>query len=749
LSTETVQLEQQAGAGERISLVKIRQVLKYACKIGRPAFIYGKPGIGKSSIVRAVSQELGIGFIDLRLSQILPEDLRGFPKINGVRERQKIVSEQDLEGCLSEGWHFLGTLPSGKVVVQIEDEAGEKTRWIRSEFLPTSGRGILFLDELPNAEPSKQNAALQLVLDRKLGNYVLPEGWLVMAAGNGAEDRSHVFELSSALNNRFINIDFPIPTFEEWFEWGAAKIHPGIFGFLKLKPSMMFKFEPKAKERAWPSLRCYDDKTEVLTIEGFKHFRDLAYSDEIATLDPKTRVLEYHKPTKIFANHYKGKMIHFEEVFYDLLVTPNHKLVAEPTYLGGKPRKDSIIFPTAEEVKTLVENHTIKTVRFLKTCKWQQPGLPYFEPPRVSFRSPHKNCINVEKIPMNTWMRFLGWFLSEGNLLKLKQKHRLNYIIRIRNTNPSYLREIADLVRDMGFTPWTCKNAVAFASKQIYSYLQPLGKMSEKKFPTQALAASTDQLKLLLETFVKGDGWINGNHLTISVGSKLLADGLQELALKIGWSATIHLKINKANISKGRQKDSLSYEVSFLRERYNAPKVYRNSVNLEDYEGTVYCAEVTNHTLLVRRNGKTLWSGNSWEYASDLFKASSNDPSVVRFAVGEGAGIEFEGFWNLRSRMPDPDKVFQDPERAEIPDDLSLQHLMAAMVAERAMQKKDPKTVDAACAIISKLPPELGMMSIKMIVSAKGLTELVFKSRHWKQSLAPRWGKYLVSSNQQ
>lgn len=394
MSTETVQLEQQVGAGERISLIRIRQVLKYAYKTGRPAFIHGKPGVGKSSIVRAVSQELGIGFIDLRLSQILPEDLRGFPKINGVRERQKLVADQELEKYLREGWRYVGTLPSGKVVVQIEDEAEEKTRWIRSEFLPTSGKGILFLDELPNAEPSKQNAALQLVLDRKVGNYVLPEGWLVMAAGNGAEDRAHVFELSSALNNRFVNIDFPVPTFEEWFEWGAAKIHPGIFGFLKLKPSMMFKFDPRAKERAWPSLR-------------------------------------------------------------------------------------------------------------------------------------------------------------------------------------------------------------------------------------------------------------------------------------------------------------------------------------------------------------------TWEYASDLFKASSNDPSVVRFAVGEGAGIEFEGFWNLRSRMPDPDKVFQDPERAEIPDDLSLQHLMAAMVAERAMQKKDTKTVDAACAIISKLPPELGMMSIKMIVSTKGLTELVFKSKHWKQSLAPRWGKYLLSTNQQ
>jgi hypothetical protein len=390
LSAETVQTEQTAPIIERIPLNKIKQVLKYAYKIRRPVFLRGKPGIGKSSLVRAVAQELGIDFIDLRLSQILPEDLRGFPKINGIHEMQKLVSEDELEKELMAGGRYLGTLPSGRILVERTNDEEERTRWIRSEFLPTFGKGILFLDELPNAEPSKQNAALQLVLDRRLGNYVLPDGWLVAAAGNGAEDRAHVFELSSALNNRFINIEFPIPTFEEWFEWGADKIHPAVFGFLKLKPSMMFKFDPRARDKAWPSLR-------------------------------------------------------------------------------------------------------------------------------------------------------------------------------------------------------------------------------------------------------------------------------------------------------------------------------------------------------------------TWEIASELFKASSSDPSVVKFAVGEGAGIEFEGFWNLRSKMPDPDKVFRDPERADIPDDLSLQHLMAAMVAERALQKKDAETINAACTIISKLPPELGMMSLKMIVSTKGLTELVFKSRHWKQNLAPKWGKYLLN----
>src|SRR5438046_1207387 len=98
--------------------------------------IWGPPGIGKSSVVAQVASERGLQFIDLRLSQLAPTDLRGLPvPENGV------------------------------------------SRWFPPEFLPREGSGVLFLDELNMAPPTLQGIAQQLILDRRVGLYSVPEGW--------------------------------------------------------------------------------------------------------------------------------------------------------------------------------------------------------------------------------------------------------------------------------------------------------------------------------------------------------------------------------------------------------------------------------------------------------------------------------------------------------------------------------------------------------------------------------------------
>ena len=129
------------------------------------AMLWGPPGVGKSSIVAQTARRNGLDFVDVRLSQLAPTDLRGLPvPENGV------------------------------------------SRWYPPEFLPTSGTGILFLDELNMAPPALQGIAQQLILDRRVGSYAVPDGWFVWAAGNRKEDRAAVFDMPAPLANRFLHL---------------------------------------------------------------------------------------------------------------------------------------------------------------------------------------------------------------------------------------------------------------------------------------------------------------------------------------------------------------------------------------------------------------------------------------------------------------------------------------------------------------------------------------------------------------
>ncbi len=131
-----------------------------------PLHIWGACVVGKSQIVSQVANDLDYDFLDVRAVQLDPVDLRGLPRI-----------------------------------------AEDQTEWVPPKFLPTSGKGILFLDELTSAPQMTQAGCYQLVLDRKLGEYVLPDGWVVIAAGNPASERGVHFAMPRPLRNRFVHLD--------------------------------------------------------------------------------------------------------------------------------------------------------------------------------------------------------------------------------------------------------------------------------------------------------------------------------------------------------------------------------------------------------------------------------------------------------------------------------------------------------------------------------------------------------------
>jgi hypothetical protein len=119
-----------------------------------PLHIWGSCGVGKSQIVGKVANDLNFQFLDIRAVQLDPVDLRGLPRI-----------------------------------------AADQTEWVPPKFLPTDGKGILFRDELTSAPQMTQAGCYQLVLDRKLGEYVLSDGWVVIAAGNPASERGVHFSM--------------------------------------------------------------------------------------------------------------------------------------------------------------------------------------------------------------------------------------------------------------------------------------------------------------------------------------------------------------------------------------------------------------------------------------------------------------------------------------------------------------------------------------------------------------------------
>ncbi len=176
-------------------------------------FLWGSPGIGKSSIVKQIAQERGIGFIDLRLSLLDPTDLKGIP-----------FFDKELHQAL----------------------------WAPPAFLPQEGEGILFLDELNSAPPSVQASAYQLILDRAIGEYRLPSGWKIVAAGNNEDDHGITYKMPAPLANRFIHLELEVDA-QEWLTWAYRYgIDYRITSYISYKNEALFEFSAENKAFATP-----------------------------------------------------------------------------------------------------------------------------------------------------------------------------------------------------------------------------------------------------------------------------------------------------------------------------------------------------------------------------------------------------------------------------------------------------------------------------------------------------------------
>lgn len=222
------------------SIEGAKELMRYYQKADIPAYVHGAPGLGKSDIMRQLAEEQDIGFIDIRVGTMLPEDLTGIP----VPDLEKRVAV-----------------------------------WLRAVFWPEEKRdgkrGIIVFDELSDANRNLQSAIYRVILDRQIGDYKLPEGWWPVAAGNRREDRAAAQSLSTALANRFAHIHVRADA-DAWVIWANQHdIDPMLVGFIKFRPHLLHSMEG-ADLLAFPTPRSWAKASRVFNAPAGLRFRLLS-----------------------------------------------------------------------------------------------------------------------------------------------------------------------------------------------------------------------------------------------------------------------------------------------------------------------------------------------------------------------------------------------------------------------------------------------------------------------------------------
>jgi hypothetical protein len=207
---------------------ELKSKLETLISINKPAFIWGASGIGKSEIIFKVAEKLDYNLIDVRVSLLDPVDLRGVPSVeNGV------------------------------------------TKWNPPIFLPQENdkQSILFLDELPHGSPSVQNALFQLIRDRRIGEYKLPDSTIILAAGNRVSDRVGANKINGALANRFSHLHLEADV-NDWVKWGMSEgsIDPNVIAFIRYRPELLFDFDKDSV--AWASPRTWESVSDIVKADS-------------------------------------------------------------------------------------------------------------------------------------------------------------------------------------------------------------------------------------------------------------------------------------------------------------------------------------------------------------------------------------------------------------------------------------------------------------------------------------------------
>lgn len=340
---------------------------------------------------------------------------------------------------------------------------------------------------------------------------------------------------------------------------------------------------------------CFDPETSLLTKTGWKLVEEITDSDEIATLNPLTDELEYQRPTRVWKYHHDGDMYYFNTKHVNMLVTMDHHLwVAKP----GKPY----------QAVTARDFYAAKGEwQFKKDCKWRGEEVEWME-----FGQPVRTyCARttvLTRVRMDDWLEFLGYYLAEGWCASP------GYVKIGQFAKSPHHKKIAALLSRLGLSYRYADDEGRFEIGNVWLYelLKPLGDSYTKRVPEWIQELCPRQLYILLSSYLDGDGH-RGACWEYGSSSESLAEDIQVICLKLGWSVTLKKNERDDNWQKRphwRGRINRSHLRPWWKKRH--AKVYKtNEERIVTYSGDVFCVTVPNHVVYCKRDGKTHWSHNS------------------------------------------------------------------------------------------------------------------------------------------
>ena len=397
------------------------------------------------------------------------------------------------------------------------------------------------------------------------------------------------------------------PLYLKWQEWIVRQI------------ALAFGLSPMKLGLERDVNKCHDADTEILTLKGWKTQGNITLKDYIATVNPQTHELGYTKPLAIHRYAYNGQMIRLHNSLTDICVTPNHRMWI------GKVGTSGIYEPLhmidAEDLLTLKPQFYEQKTVCSPSRRWQQRATRHVTIPDVAYARRHADVARGFRIPREQWLQFVGYYVSEGSLVRSKDVRGSRGVYRCQlsqKTGPT-----ADTIRTVLYAfpipviesydaptqmvQWHIQNKALYMHLLRTCGVGALG----KKLPHWIKMLPPSELQIVFDALMAGDGtwrreketWTHGLYTT---ASKQLADDVQEIAFKLGYRTQIavhgwkrqpthHLRLYRVMVSK---RPVALY--------------YAKNVHLVPYSGTVWCVEVPPHGLFVtRRNGKIAIHGNS------------------------------------------------------------------------------------------------------------------------------------------